>query len=153
VGKDSMLLIRLITVLLSFVAGPVMADPVVIFYVENDGNVIELNENVVDKMFRAPTGSMMAVESREILTEGNRDRIPLEDDIVRTWRRDGDEWIEIDIGHQTKRLPQSAIKMIIVDRPWFKADKRESPALPYHSYLFHRVFQTEQCSALRPRFG
>ena len=96
------------------------ADEQVVTYLEYNGKVIELFEIVVDQLFKVPAGSMAAYQMPELLTVESRNRIDEEDQILRTWRRDGDDWIVIDFSElkTSKRFHKSEIKTIFSDRPW-----------------------------------
>ena len=117
---------KLLAIIAVAVLNPAFAATAVVTYIENDGRVIELCENKVDQ-FYGNEGSMMAVESREIITGESRQRIDVEDDILRWWKKDGDEWIVIYFKETKteKRFHSSDVKMIIVDRPWYS-----NPTIP-----------------------
>lgn len=96
------------------------AEAAVVAYIENEGQFIELCENKVDQLY-GDEGSMMAIESPEIATEDNRQRIDPEDVIVRWWKMDGDEWVIIYFKETRikKSFHRSEVKTIVVDRPWY----------------------------------
>ena len=104
---------------LAFIQARAVADDFVVIYIENDGRFIELYENKVDELY-GPEGSLMAIDGPEILTGENRERIAPEDEIVRWWKNDGDDWIIVYFKEtkSEKRFPRSALQIITVDRPW-----------------------------------
>jgi len=88
-------------------------------YIEFEGRVIELCETQIDKLVGIP-GALAAFEDKELIDKYNVDRMPIEDTIVRAWKRDGDDWIVIYFEERgiAKRFRSSEIKIKIVDRPW-----------------------------------
>ena len=118
--------LRILALVFALVISPAFADQHVVTYLQVDGRIIELAENRVDQLY-GPAGAMMAIDSPELVTGSNWDRIPVDTMIIRYWLREGDDWIIVyfkETGTE-KRFHRSDVKTIFVDRPWY-----EEPDVP-----------------------
>ena len=109
----------LLALVFALLISPAFASQHAVTYLEVDGRIIELVESRVDQIY-GPESSMMAVDSPELVTGSNRDRIPFDLEIIRYWLREGDDWIIVyfkETGME-KRFHRSEVKTIFVDRPW-----------------------------------
>ena len=112
---------ELLALVIALVISPAFASQHAVTYLEVDGRIIELAESRVDQIY-GPAGSMMAVDSPQLVTSSNRDKIPFDSDILRYWLREDDDWIIVyfkETGME-KRFHRSEVKTIFVDRPWYE---------------------------------